>query len=69
VLTQKLEQRLWRLAGEVFERVADVIEGLKFGRASAQVAPQVGEVFDRDSIRLWTQDGLTYFRNSMVNWV
>jgi hypothetical protein len=41
VLSQKLRQKLWRLAGEVFERVGDVIDGLLFGRASAQGAPQV----------------------------
>src|SRR5271163_5214075 len=50
VLSQELRQRLRWLAGEVFERVGDVIEGLIFGRASAQVAPQVGEVFHRNSV-------------------
>src|SRR5580693_10442651 len=50
VLSQKLRQRLRWLAGEVFERVGDVIEGLILGRASAQVAPQVGEVFHRNSV-------------------
>ena len=39
VLSQELRQRLRWLAGEVLERVADVIESLIFGRASAQVAP------------------------------
>src|SRR5271166_6273001 len=50
VLSQELRQRLRRLAGEVFERVGDVIEGLIFGRASAHVAPQVGEVFHRNGV-------------------
>ena len=50
MLSQELRQRLRWLAGEVFERLADVIEGLIFGRASAQVAPQVGEVFHRNSV-------------------
>src|SRR6202035_5727612 len=50
VLSQELRQRLWWLAGEVFERVGDVIEGLILRRASAQVAASVGEAFHRNSV-------------------
>ena len=40
VLSQERQQRLWWLVREVFERLGDVIEGLMFWGAGAQVAPR-----------------------------
>ena len=44
-------------AGEVFECVADLIRRLHFGWAGAQEAPQVGEVFDRNSVDPQSRSG------------